>query len=169
MGSSLVTIRVAPKSQGYSRKREPHLRCGGGGTAVPNPWRQTPHKMTRAGVTGDVAEFTDGSLQAGAPTPSMIRDVIEFRRSGVAGRLVSELDVPVVDWRAAMCHASRHDGVRTRTSLAPLNLLDEHDHFEQLHTDTLATSIDFQSIVHELAAAQDIIYGPPSRCTPIQP
>jgi hypothetical protein len=30
-------------------------------------------------------------------------------------------------------------------------------------TGTLATSIDFQSIVHELAAAEDIIYGTPSR------
>ena len=28
-------------------------------------------------------------------------------------------------------------------------------------TGTLATSIDFQSIVHELAMAEDIIYGPP--------
>ena len=30
-------------------------------------------------------------------------------------------------------------------------------------TGTLATSIDFESIVHELAMAEDIIYGPP--CT----
>jgi hypothetical protein len=29
-------------------------------------------------------------------------------------------------------------------------------------TGTLATSIDFKSIVHELAMAEDIIYGPPS-------
>lgn len=29
-------------------------------------------------------------------------------------------------------------------------------------TGTLATSIDFRSVVHELAAAEDIIYGPPS-------
>jgi hypothetical protein len=29
-------------------------------------------------------------------------------------------------------------------------------------TGTLATSIDFRSVVHELAAAEDIIYGPSS-------
>jgi hypothetical protein len=29
-------------------------------------------------------------------------------------------------------------------------------------TGTLATLIDFRSVVHELAAAEDIIYGPPS-------
>jgi hypothetical protein len=78
-------------------------------------------------VTGDVAEFTDGNLRAGAPALSMICDVTEFRRSGVAGRLVSELDVPVAVWRAEMCHAGRHDGVRVRTFLVPLSLLDPDD------------------------------------------
>src|SRR3954452_12536276 len=78
-------------------------------------------QMTRAEVTGDVAEFTDGNLRAGAPALAMICDVTEFRRSGVAGRLVSELDVPVAVWRAAMCHAGRHDGVRIRTLLVPLS------------------------------------------------
>jgi hypothetical protein len=83
--------------------------------------------MTRAGVTGDVAEFNDGNLRADAPAPSMIPDVSEFRRSGVAGRLVSELDVPVAVWRAAMCHAGRQDGVRVRTFLVPLSLLGPGD------------------------------------------
>jgi hypothetical protein len=67
-----------------------------------------------------------------APAPAMIRDVSEFRRSGVAGRLVSELDVPVAVWRAAMCHAGRHDGVRVRTFLVPLNLLGPDDSPRQM-------------------------------------
>ena len=47
----------------------------------------------------------------------------------------------------------------------------DHDHIERLRwltaggpgplTGTLATSLDFQSVVHELAAADNIIYGPP--------
>ncbi|MDT0352882.1 hypothetical protein [Pseudonocardia charpentierae] len=45
----------------------------------------------------------------------------------MAGRLVSELDVPVAVWRAAMCHAGRQDGVRVRTFLVPLSLLDPGD------------------------------------------
>jgi hypothetical protein len=58
----------------------------------------------------------------------VIRDVTEFRRTGVASRLVSELDIPVAAWRAAMCHAGHHDGVRVRTFLVPLDLLDPDDH-----------------------------------------
>ena len=69
---------------------------------------------------------------APAPAPAMTRDVSEFRRSGVAGRLVSELDVPVAVWRAAMCHAGRHDGVRVRTFLVPLNLLGPNDSPRQM-------------------------------------
>lgn len=62
----------------------------------------------------------------------MIRDVSEFRRTGVASRLVSELDVPVAAWRAAMCHAGHRDGVRVRTFLVPLNRVDPEDRPGQL-------------------------------------
>ena len=62
----------------------------------------------------------------------MIRDVSEFRRTGVASRLVSELDVPVAAWRAAMCDAGHHDGVRVRTFLVPLNRVDPEDRPGQL-------------------------------------
>ena len=62
----------------------------------------------------------------------MIRDVSEFRRTGVASRLVSELDVPVAAWRAAMCHAGHHDGVRVRTFLVPLNRVDPENRPGQL-------------------------------------
>jgi hypothetical protein len=49
----------------------------------------------------------------------MIRDVTEFRRTGVASRRVTELDIPVAAWRAAMCHAGRLDRARVRTFLLP--------------------------------------------------
>jgi hypothetical protein len=49
----------------------------------------------------------------------MIRDVAEFRRTGLASRRVAELDIPVGAWRAAMCHAGRRDGARVRTFLLP--------------------------------------------------
>ncbi len=49
----------------------------------------------------------------------MIGDVIEFRRTGVACRWVTDLDIPVAAWRAAMCHAGRRDGARVRTFLIP--------------------------------------------------
>ena len=49
----------------------------------------------------------------------MIRDVTEFRRTGVASRRVTELDIPVAAWRAAMCHAGRRDCARVRTFLLP--------------------------------------------------
>jgi len=62
----------------------------------------------------------------------VIRDVSEFRRTGVASRLVSELDVPVAAWRAAMCHAGHHDGVRVRTFLVPLNRVDPENRPGQL-------------------------------------
>ena len=45
----------------------------------------------------------------------MIRDVAEFRRTGVASRRVAELNVPVEVWRAAMCTAARRDGARVHT------------------------------------------------------
>ena len=64
--------------------------------------------------------------------PLVIRDVSEFRRTGVASRLVSELDVPVGAWRAAMCHAGHHDGVRLRTFLVPPNRVDPDDRPGQL-------------------------------------
>jgi hypothetical protein len=49
----------------------------------------------------------------------MIRDVTEFRRTGVASRRVTELEIPVAAWRAAMCHAGRRDDARVRTFLLP--------------------------------------------------
>jgi hypothetical protein len=49
----------------------------------------------------------------------MIRDVTEFRRTGLATRRVTELDIPVAAWRAAMCHAGRQDSARVRTFLVP--------------------------------------------------
>jgi hypothetical protein len=54
----------------------------------------------------------------------VIRDVTEFRRTGMASRLLTHLDVPAAAWRAAMCHAGRHDGVRVRTFLVPLDRAD---------------------------------------------
>jgi hypothetical protein len=54
----------------------------------------------------------------------VIRDVAEFRRTGVATRLVTELALPVAAWRAAMCHAGHRDGVRVRTFLVPLDVVD---------------------------------------------
>jgi hypothetical protein len=58
---------------------------------------------------------------------SVIGDVTEFRRTGVAARLVTELDVPVAAWRAAMCQTGHRDGVRVRTFLVPLNAVDPDD------------------------------------------
>ena len=49
----------------------------------------------------------------------MIRDVIEFRRSGLACRRVAELDIPVQAWRAAMRHAGRREDARVHTFLIP--------------------------------------------------
>ena len=54
----------------------------------------------------------------------MIRDVTEFRHTGVASRLVTELSIPVAAWRAAMCHTGRRDGVRVRTFLISLDPAD---------------------------------------------
>jgi hypothetical protein len=61
----------------------------------------------------------------------MIRDVTEFRRTGVASRRVTELDIPVAAWRAAMCHAGRRDGARVRTFLLP-RTIDADDPRDQL-------------------------------------
>ena len=103
MGSSLVTIRVAPKSQGYSRKREPHLRCGGGGTAVPDPWRQ--HRTNdarrgdwgccrihrrqsagrRTGPSNDLRRHRVQTVGSGGPT---------CQRAGRPGRCLAGGDVP---------------------------------------------------------------------------
>jgi hypothetical protein len=49
----------------------------------------------------------------------MIRDVTDFRRTGVASRRVVELGIPVEAWRAAMCRTARRDGARVRTFLVP--------------------------------------------------
>ena len=61
----------------------------------------------------------------------MIRDVTEFRRTGVASRRVTELDIPVAAWRAAMCHAGHRDGARVRTFLLP-RTIDADDPRDQL-------------------------------------
>jgi hypothetical protein len=49
----------------------------------------------------------------------MIRDVAEFRRTGVASRRTDELNMPVEVWRAAMCRVARRDGARVRTFVVP--------------------------------------------------
>jgi hypothetical protein len=48
----------------------------------------------------------------------MIRDITEFRRTGVASRRVTELHIPDRDEEAprAMCHAGRRDDARVRTT-----------------------------------------------------
>jgi hypothetical protein len=61
----------------------------------------------------------------------MIRDVTEFRRTGVASRRVTELNIPVAAWRAAMCHAGRRDDARVRTFLLPPTI-DADDPRDQL-------------------------------------
>jgi hypothetical protein len=61
----------------------------------------------------------------------MIRDVTEFRRTGVATRRVTELEIPVAAWRAAMCHAGRRDDARVRTFLLPPTI-DADDTQDQL-------------------------------------
>jgi hypothetical protein len=61
----------------------------------------------------------------------MIRDVSEFRRTGVASRRVADLHLPVGAWRAAMCHAGRRDGARVRTFLLP-RTIDAGDPRDQL-------------------------------------
>jgi hypothetical protein len=61
----------------------------------------------------------------------VIRDVSEFRRTGVACRRVTDLDIPVAAWRAAMCHAGRGDGARVRTFLFS-GTIDANDSRDQL-------------------------------------
>jgi hypothetical protein len=61
----------------------------------------------------------------------VIRDVVKFRRAGVASRWVTELDIPVAAWRAAMCRAGRQDGARVRTFLLP-RTIDANDPRDQL-------------------------------------
>jgi len=62
----------------------------------------------------------------------VIRDVIEFRRSGLACRRVAELDIPVQAWRAAMRHAGRREGARVHTFLVPPHLATLADRPEQM-------------------------------------
>jgi hypothetical protein len=49
----------------------------------------------------------------------VIRDVVEFRRHGLACRRVAELNIPVDAWRAAMRHAGRHTDTPVHTFLLP--------------------------------------------------
>jgi hypothetical protein len=49
----------------------------------------------------------------------VIRDVVEFRRSGLACRRVAELKIPVEAWRAAMRHACRREDTPVHTFLVP--------------------------------------------------
>ena len=62
----------------------------------------------------------------------MIRDVIEFRRSGLACRRVAELDIPVQAWRAAMRHAGRRGDARVHTFLVPPHPATPADRPEQV-------------------------------------
>jgi hypothetical protein len=59
----------------------------------------------------------------------VIQDVAEFRRTGVTGRRIGELNVPVREWRAAMCGVARRDGTRVRTFVLPFTAVgpDEDD------------------------------------------
>jgi hypothetical protein len=49
----------------------------------------------------------------------VIRDVVEFRRHGLACRRVADLDIPVDAWRAAMRHAGRRADTPVHTFLVP--------------------------------------------------
>lgn len=57
----------------------------------------------------------------------MIRDVADFRRTGVAGRRIAELSMPVEVWRAAMCQIARRDGARIRTFVVPASVAGQKD------------------------------------------
>jgi hypothetical protein len=52
------------------------------------------------------------------PTP-VIRDVVEFRRCGLACRRVAEMNVPVAAWRAAIRQAARRADTPVHTFLVP--------------------------------------------------
>lgn len=58
----------------------------------------------------------------GAGAGSVIRDVVEFRRSGLAYRPVAELNILVQAWRAAMRHAGRRADTLVHTFLGPPHL-----------------------------------------------
>jgi hypothetical protein len=49
----------------------------------------------------------------------MIRDVADFLRTGVAGRPVADLAMPVDAWRATMGQVARRNGARVRTVIVP--------------------------------------------------
>jgi len=62
----------------------------------------------------------------------VIRDVVEFRRAGLASRRVAELNIPVKAWRAAMRHAGGRAGTPVHTFLLPLHLATAVDREDQL-------------------------------------
>jgi hypothetical protein len=62
----------------------------------------------------------------------VIRDVVEFRRSGLACRRVAELNIPVQAWRAAMRHAARRADTPVHTFLVPPHLATAADREDQV-------------------------------------
>jgi hypothetical protein len=62
----------------------------------------------------------------------VIRDVVDFRRSGLACRRVAELNIPVQAWRAAMRHAGRRADTPVHTFLVPRHLATAVDREDQV-------------------------------------
>jgi hypothetical protein len=62
----------------------------------------------------------------------VIRDVVEFRRCGLACRRVAELHIPVEAWRAAIRHAGRRADTPVHTFLLPPHLATPRDRQDQL-------------------------------------
>jgi hypothetical protein len=62
----------------------------------------------------------------------MIRDVVDFRETGLACRRVAELNIPVKAWRAAMRHAGGRAGTPVCTFLLPAHPTTIGDRQDQL-------------------------------------
>lgn len=62
----------------------------------------------------------------------MIRDVVEFHRSGLACRRVADLKIPVAAWRAAMRHAGRRENTPVHTFLVPPHFATAVDREDQV-------------------------------------
>jgi hypothetical protein len=62
----------------------------------------------------------------------VIRDVVEFRRCGLACRRVAELNIPIDAWRAAMRHTGRRADTPVHTFLIPPRLATAVDRQDRL-------------------------------------
>jgi hypothetical protein len=78
----LVTIRVALKSQGYSRKREPHLALRRRWHGRPEPLAATPHKRRAPGMSKNNAGSTTGQWAGDYRRSSDARFFDLFSRKG---------------------------------------------------------------------------------------